>query len=127
MGDALMGAMTDVMHDVWMCCTDDAWVGAMTDAMHNVWTGCMDDAWMGAMTDIPYGVWTDGTDDAQMGAMTDVLYNVQMDGDFTEILCRSFTACFSPLLPGIFDSFSADGDEVMDGVPDGLTDKSVDV
>ena len=35
--------------------------------------------------------------------------------------------CFSPLLPGIFNSFSADGDQVTDRLPDGLTDRSVDV
>ena len=35
--------------------------------------------------------------------------------------------CFSPTLLGNFNSFSADGDKVMDGLPDGLTDKSVDV
>ena len=35
--------------------------------------------------------------------------------------------CFSPLLPGIFNGFAADGDEVMDGLPDGSTDESVDV
>ena len=34
---------------------------------------------------------------------------------------------FLPLNPGIFDSFSADSDEMMDGLPDGLTDKSIDV
>ena len=34
---------------------------------------------------------------------------------------------FSPLLLGIFDGFSADADEVMDGLPDGLTDESVDL
>ena len=33
-----MGAMTDIMHDVWMDQTDDAWMGAMTDIMHDVWT-----------------------------------------------------------------------------------------
>ena len=35
--------------------------------------------------------------------------------------------CFSPLLAGIFNGFSADGDEVIDGLPDGLTDESIDV
>ena len=35
--------------------------------------------------------------------------------------------CFSTILLGIFDGFSADGDEVMDGLPDGSTDKSVNV
>ena len=35
--------------------------------------------------------------------------------------------CFSPLLVGIFNGFSADGDEVIDGLPDGLTDESIDV
>ena len=35
--------------------------------------------------------------------------------------------CFSPLFLGIFGRFSADGDEVMDRLPDGLTDESVDV
>ena len=35
--------------------------------------------------------------------------------------------CFSPLLLRIFDTFSADGDKVMDGLPDGSTDESIDV
>ena len=35
--------------------------------------------------------------------------------------------CFSPLLPGISNGFSADGAEVMDRLPDGSTDESVDV
>ena len=35
--------------------------------------------------------------------------------------------CRSPLLPGIFDGFSADGDKVMDRLPDRLTEQSVDV
>ena len=34
---------------------------------------------------------------------------------------------FLPVLPGIFDGFSADSDEVMDGLPDRLSDKSIDV
>ena len=55
----------------------------------------------------------DGMDDAWMGAMTDIPYDVQMDGDFTGILWRYFTACFSPLLLGIFDSFSAFQQMVM--------------
>ena len=38
MGDAQMGAMTDVMHNVQMCCMDDAQMGAMTDIMHHVQT-----------------------------------------------------------------------------------------
>ena len=33
----------------------------------------------------------------------------------------------SPLLLGIFIGFSADGDKVMDRLPDGLTDESDDV
>ena len=36
MGDAWMGAMMNVMHDVWTCSMDDTWMGAMTDVMHNV-------------------------------------------------------------------------------------------
>ena len=34
---------------------------------------------------------------------------------------------FLPLLPGIFNGFSADGDGVTDGLPDGSTDESNDV
>ena len=34
---------------------------------------------------------------------------------------------FLPIIMREFYGFSADGDEVMDGLPDGLTDKSVDV
>ena len=34
--------------------TYDAWTGAMTDVMHNVWMGCMDDAWTGATTDVSH-------------------------------------------------------------------------
>ena len=34
---------------------------------------------------------------------------------------------FSALLPKNFNGFSADGDKVTDGVPDGLTDESDDV
>ena len=33
-------------------------------------------------------------------------------------------AVFLPLLPGIFNGFSADGDGVTDGLPDGSTDES---
>ena len=47
----------------------NAWMGAMTDIMHDVWTSCMDNAQRGAMTDKPndvqmegmYNVWTDAT------------------------------------------------------------------
>ena len=35
--------------------------------------------------------------------------------------------CSSPLLLGKFDSFTADSDDVMDRLPDGLTDESIDV
>ena len=35
--------------------------------------------------------------------------------------------CFSPLFPGIFNGFTADGDKVMDRLTDGLTDESIDV
>ena len=35
--------------------------------------------------------------------------------------------CFLPMITGDFDGFSADGDEVTDGLPDGLTDESDDV
>ena len=34
---------------------------------------------------------------------------------------------FLPTITGDFYGFSADGDGVMDGLPDGLTDKSVDI
>ena len=76
MGNALTGAMTDIMHDVWMCSTDDVQMGAMTDESYNVQTGGM------------YDVWTDGMDNAQTGAMKDVPYGVWTDGDFTMISCR---------------------------------------
>ena len=32
-----------------------------------------------------------------------------------------------PIITGIFNGFSVDGDEGMDGLPDGLTEKSNDV
>ena len=35
--------------------------------------------------------------------------------------------CFSPYFLGIFNGFSADSDEVIDGLPDGSTDESIDV
>ena len=73
-GQCTDGYMTDVMHDVWMCCTDNVWMGAMTD-------NCMMYRWG------MYEVWMDGMDDAQTGAMTDIPYGVQMDGDFTMISC----------------------------------------
>ena len=38
-----------------------------------------------------------------------------------------FTGIFSPLLPENLNVFSADGDEVTDRLPDGLTDESNDV
>ena len=38
-----------------------------------------------------------------------------------------FTGIFPPLLPENFNVFSADGDEVTDRLPDGLTDESNDV
>ena len=37
MGNALMGVMADIMHDVWMCSMDNAWMGAMTDKLYSVW------------------------------------------------------------------------------------------
>ena len=48
-GDAQMGAMKDIMHNIWTCSTDDAQMGVMTDVMHNVWTeGMYDvDRWYG--------------------------------------------------------------------------------
>ena len=79
------------------------------------------------MTDVVHGVQMDGADDACMGAMTDIMYDVQTDVDITGILCRQFTTCFSPFLPGNFDGFSADSDKVTDRLPDQLTDKSIDV
>ena len=83
----------------------------------------MDDAWMGAMTDTMLNIQMDRSDDAWTGAMNDAW----MGGDLTGNSCRKFTACFSPILLGIFDGLSADGDEVMDRLPDGLTDESIDV
>ena len=76
MGDALMGAMTDIMHDVRMCCTGDAQMGAMTAKMHNVQMEGM------------YDVWTDGMDDTWTGAMTDIVYDGWTGGDITRISCR---------------------------------------
>ena len=60
MGDAWMGAKTDIMHDVWMGCTDDAWTGAMTDVSHELWMGCMDGACTGAPKGVTYDVLTVG-------------------------------------------------------------------
>ena len=61
--------------------------------------------------------------------MTDIPDDEQMDGDFTA--CWEFMqviyCSFSPLLPGNFDRFLADGDGVNDGLPDGLTDESDEV
>ena len=68
--------------------------------MYDVWTDGTDDALTGAMTDVLYSVQMDGTDDAWTGAMTDILYSVQTDVDFTVILCRYFTACFSHYYQG---------------------------
>ena len=114
MVNTLTGATTDIMHDVWTCSTDDAWMGAMTDELYDVQ---MEGTYDGSM---------DGTDNAWTGAMTDVLYSVQTGGDFIMILCRYFTACFSQLILGLL-SFSADSDQVMNGLPDGSTDESADV
>ena len=58
MGNAWMGAMTDVTYDIWMDGMDDAHMGAMTGITHDVWTDGMDDAGTGAMTHITYDVWT---------------------------------------------------------------------
>ena len=49
MGDALKGAMTDVMHNVWACCTDDAQTGGMTDKPYDVQTEGMYDVCMDGM------------------------------------------------------------------------------
>ena len=68
MGNPWMGAMTDVMHDVQMGCTDDAQMGAMTDVMHDVRMGSMDDA--------------------PTGATKGITYDVLTDGDFTRLSCR---------------------------------------
>ena len=57
------------------------------------------------------------------GAMTDITDNEWTDGDFSGISCMFF----SPLLPGNFNGFPADGDRVIDVLPDGLTDESNDV
>ena len=46
MGNAQMGAKTDVMHDVQTGGTDNAWTGATTDVMHKLQMGCTHDAWM---------------------------------------------------------------------------------
>ena len=73
----------------------NAWMGAITDVMHDVHTGCLDDASMGAMIDMTHHVWTCCMDDAWMGVMKDVTYIVQRDGDFTGILLRNLP-CFSP-------------------------------
>ena len=75
MGDAWMGAKTDITHDVQIGGMDDTWTSAMIDMMHNVWTGC--------------------TDDARMGATTDVLYDVLMVGDFTGF-CAGNLPYYSP-------------------------------
>ena len=32
-----MGAMADIVHDVWICSMDNAWMGAMTDKLYSVW------------------------------------------------------------------------------------------
>ena len=74
----------------------DAQMGAGTDIMYDVQTGCMDDAWTSAMTDITHDVEMDCTDDAWTGTMTDIMYNVLMDGDFTRFSCSEFTTVFSP-------------------------------
>ena len=79
----------------------NAWMGAMTDIMHNVWMGCMEDAQTGAMTDITHNVWTDCTDNAWTGALKGVMYNVLMDGDFAMFSCRYFTTFFSHNYRGI--------------------------
>ena len=39
---------------------DNTWTGAMTDIMHGVWMDFTDDAQRGAMTDIMYDGWMDG-------------------------------------------------------------------
>ena len=75
MGNALMGAKTDITHDVQIGCTDDAETGAMTDVSHELWMGFTDDAWTGA----PKGI----------------IYDVLMVGDFTGFSCSNLL-CFSP-------------------------------
>ena len=81
MGDAWRGAKTDVMHDVWMCCTDDAQMGATTDIMHDVQMDCMDDA--------------------QTGAPKGVMYDVLMVGDLTRFSFIIY-CIFLPIITGDF-------------------------
>ena len=59
MGNARMGAKTDIMHNVWTGCMDNAWTGATTDVTHDVQTGCTDNAWTGAPKGITYDVLTE--------------------------------------------------------------------
>ena len=66
----------------------DAWMGAVPDIAHDVQMGCMDDAQMGAMTDVMHDVWMDCMDDVQIGALNGIMYNVLTDGDFTGVLYR---------------------------------------
>ena len=74
MGNAQMGAETEVMHDVQTGCMDNAQTGAMTDVSHKLRTGC--------------------TDDAHTGAPKGVMYDVLMVGDFTRFHAGNFP-CFS--------------------------------
>ena len=37
----------------------NAWMGAMTDVTHNVQMGCMDDAWTGVLKGVMYDVLMD--------------------------------------------------------------------
>ena len=66
-------------------------------------------------------------DDALTGAMTDITDKEWTVDIFTGISCREVTTFFSPLLPGSFNGFSADGYRVNDRLPDGLTDESNEV
>ena len=54
---------------------------------------------------------TDGAEDAWTGAMTD---GSDENRQMVILLGFQFTICFSPILPGNFNRFSADGDGVND-------------
>ena len=64
-------------------------------------------------------------DDPQMGTSTDETHDGWMDGDSLRFHVGDLLP-FLPMITGIFNGFSADSDEVMDGLPDGSTDKSDD-
>ena len=76
-----------------------------------------------ATTGIMHDVCMDGMDNAWAGAMTDIMYGGNLNCDFMLVI----DCMFLPITRRDFDGYAADGDKVTDGLPDGSTDKCIDV